>query len=127
MRRCRSSARVRRWEVETRKTDLAPLAQAVEDATPTRDRFAKELGEDCVIGDRHGEGAWEVRAVDKDGAPDAAKAHLLAEMFQDRYRAESAMAAAHGTPPEVETRRLAGRISMTGGWLPNAKDREANA
>ena len=106
-------------------SEVVRLAQRAAEVTPSVETIAHEIGEQNLIGDPNGK--WEVRAVDKDGAPDPKRAALLKEMFQPRFRAEEKMAATR-KPVEVPERRIpTGRITMTGGWLPNAKDREREA
>lgn len=69
-----------------RLPDLAEVTKAVAEATPGPLEMARAFGEGAIEGDP--EGKWEVRAVDRDGAPDPKKAHLLREMYQDANRAE---------------------------------------
>ena len=104
-----------------RNTEVVKLAQAAIEATPSAVDLARELGEQNYH--EGPDGKFEVRAVDKNGAPDMKKARLMKEMFQDRNRIENKMAALAKEPPPVERKVSRGTIFMTGGWLPNAKER----
>jgi hypothetical protein len=90
------------------------LAQRALDATPTLETQVRELGEENAT--IREDGTYEVRAkTHKD-------AYLLKEMFQDRHRAEQKLSDSIKVP-EVEVPRVTGRLSFTGGWLPNARER----
>jgi hypothetical protein len=89
---------------------VAKVALEAEAATPSVETIARALGEENLVGDPEGE--WEVRAVDKYGAPDIKKAHLLRELMQDRWKQEARMAAAvsPGPPPIPAESTVPGRI-----------------
>ena len=67
-------------------TDIGKVAQELESSTPDAMTVAKALGEENLRGTP--EGKWEVRAVDKHGAPDPKKARLLREIYTNQSRAE---------------------------------------
>lgn len=98
-----------------RNVQAVEVAKAAMDATPTPVALARELGEENFHGDEHGK--FEVRAVDKHGAPDLKKARLLREMFQPKWQMEEKLSALTPQMPDPERRVARGAISVTGGWL----------
>lgn len=97
-----------------RNVEAVKVAAQAMDATPTPVELARALGEENFHGDEHGK--FEVRAVDKDGAPDLKKAHLLREMFKPRWALEEKLNAMTPDPPTPERKVASGRLSFTGGW-----------
>jgi len=96
-------------------SEAVKLANAAVAATPTPVEIARVLGEENFHGDEHGK--FEVRAVDKHGAPDIKKARALREMFQPRVALEKKLSNLMPEPVVVEKPVATGKLSFTGGWL----------